>query len=121
MTVRSSGSRPASTARMPLLVPYLVAGTLSCLAALCFVGPTLPALRQAALEGFGAGAGLLLLANRNRRLDPDKPPAAEIVPLRWGWIVAAVLITLVFSPPWAAASGLAAGSDRTTPKRTCEE
>ncbi len=83
-------------ARLPLVLPYLVAGTVSCLAALCFAGPTLPALRQAALESFGAGAGLLLLAARHRRLDPDKAPAAEIVPFRWGWIAAAVLITLFF-------------------------
>jgi hypothetical protein len=87
---------PRLPSRLPLLLPYLVAGAISCLAALCFAGPTLPALRQAALESFVAGAGLLLLANRNRRLDPDKLPAAEIVPLQWGWIVAAVLITLVF-------------------------
>jgi hypothetical protein len=83
-------------ARLPLLLPYLTAGALSCLAALCFAGPTLPALRQAALESFGASAGLLLLANRNRRLDPDKPPAAEIVPRSWSWIVVAVLITILF-------------------------
>jgi hypothetical protein len=87
---------PRFPARLPLLLPYLTAGAVSCLAALCFAGPTLPALRQAALESSGAGAGLLLLANRNRRLDPDRSPAAEIVPLRWGWIVVAVLITLVF-------------------------
>jgi hypothetical protein len=83
-------------ARLPLLLPYLTAGAVACLSALCFAGPTLPALRQAALESFGAGAGLLLLANRNRRLDPSKPPAAEIVPVRWGWIAAAVLITFLF-------------------------
>jgi hypothetical protein len=87
---------PRFPSRLPLLLPYLVAGAVSCLAALCFAGPTLPALRQAALESFGASAGLLLLANRNRRLDPTKLLDAEIVPLRWGWIAAAVLITLVF-------------------------
>src|SRR5450755_3873337 len=51
----------------PLLMPYLVAGTVSCMAAVFFVGPTLPAFTEAAQESFGAGVGLLILAYRRSR------------------------------------------------------
>lgn len=50
--------------RIPLLAVYLAAGFVSCVAALFFTGPLWPALREAAMESFGAAVGLLFLARR---------------------------------------------------------
>lgn len=47
--------------RRALWLAYGVAGIVACGAALCFAGPVLPALREAALEGFGAMAWLLFV------------------------------------------------------------
>lgn len=78
----------------PLVVPYLVAGAVACLAALFFDGPTLPALREAAQEGFGA-VGLLLLAYWNsRRAVP--PSSIVFVSHSNGWLITSVMITLAF-------------------------
>ena len=79
----------------PLLVPYLVAGIVSCLAALCFDGPTLPALREAAQESFGASVGLLVLAYRT---STRSEPTSSIVFISYntGWILTSTLATLAF-------------------------
>ena len=45
-------------------VAYISMGIVSCSAALFYAGPTLPALKDAALESFGAMVGLLLLSVR---------------------------------------------------------
>jgi hypothetical protein len=79
----------------PLLVPYLVAGIVSCLAALCFDGPTLPALREAAQESFGASVGLLLLAYRNSTR-AESTSSIVFVHHSSGWLITSVLVTLAF-------------------------
>lgn len=82
-------------AGVPLLTAYLAAGGVSCIAALFFSGAVLPALREAALESFGASFGLLLLARR--RYAEDVAMAADAIAIRSiGWIVAAVATTPVF-------------------------
>jgi hypothetical protein len=83
---------PPST---PLVTPYLVAGTVSCLAALFFAGPTLPALREAAQESFGAAVGLLLIAYRTRgRVEP--PLSTVFVVRSNGWLLTSALVTITF-------------------------
>lgn len=80
---------------IPVLTVYLAAGAVSCFAALFFSGPALPALREAALESFGAAVGLLFVA---RRTAGQAAPAASrtIVARSQGWIVAAALVVPVF-------------------------
>lgn len=80
----------------PLLVPYLAAGVISCVAALFFVGPTFPAVREAAQESFGAGIGLLVLAHyrHTRQVSPSSP--AVVIPCSNGWVLAAALATVIF-------------------------
>ncbi len=80
---------------IPLLTAYLAAGAVSCIAALFFSGPVLPALGEAALESFGAAVGLLWLARRTSR--QVVPAAAETIVARGtGWIFAAALAMPVF-------------------------
>jgi hypothetical protein len=79
----------------PLVVPYLVAGMVSCFAALFFAGPMLPAMREAAQESFGAGIGLLLLSYRNSRR-PESSPTVEFVIHSNGWLLASAFATLAF-------------------------
>jgi len=84
-------------------LPYLVAGTVILMAALCR-GPTSPTLRQAR-EGLGAGSQALLCS----RLEiggsiPRSAEAAEMS-LHWGGSRAAVLIRLVFLATLAVATG----------------
>ena len=47
--------------RQALRTGYVTAGLVSCIAALLYAGPVLPALREAFLEGFGALAWLLFV------------------------------------------------------------
>jgi hypothetical protein len=79
----------------PLVVPYLAAGAVSCLAALFFAGPILPAVREAAQESFGAGVGLLLLAYRNSH-PAESPPSVVLVNPSKGWMLTSALVTLAF-------------------------
>ena len=79
----------------PLVAPYLVAGTVSCFAALFFAGPTLPAIREAAQESFGAAVGLLLLAYRNSSR-VDSQPSVVFVNRSGGWVFTSALVTLAF-------------------------
>ncbi len=81
--------------RTPLVVPYLVAGAVSCLAALFFTGPTLPALRESAQESLGAAVGLLLLAFRNSRREESQSSILWVGPSK-GWLLAAALGLLAF-------------------------
>ena len=82
---------PAGT---PLVVAYLTAGAVSCLAVFFFNGPVLPALREAAMESFGAAVGLLLLARRTSTL---RDSVAEMVVARSnGWIFASASAMLAF-------------------------
>jgi len=79
----------------PILLPCLAAGLLACVAALFYAGPVLPALRDSALEGFGAGVGLLLIARaRYRRGDQLQPETS--LPTSRGWVVAAIAVVVVF-------------------------
>ncbi len=79
----------------PLFVPYLVPGIFSCVAALFFFGPVGPAVGQAALEGFGVGAGLLLLAI-GRPKQKTSPTHNLVVANGNGWLIAAALLALIF-------------------------
>lgn len=79
----------------PLLVPYLATGFFSCFAALFFFGPVAPALREAALEGFGVGIGMLLLA-LNRPEQKTNPPPDFVVPAGNAWLFAATVLALIF-------------------------
>jgi hypothetical protein len=79
----------------PLVAPYLVAGAVSCLAALCFTGPILPAIREAAQESFGAAAGLLLLAYRNSSRAESRSPVVWVGHSN-GWILTSTLVLLAF-------------------------
>lgn len=79
----------------PLVAPYLAAGAVSCFAALFFVGPTLPAIREAAQESLGAAIGLLLLACRNSRRF-ESQSSVVFVNHSNGWVFASVLGTLAF-------------------------
>lgn len=79
----------------PLLSPYLVAGAVSCLAALFFSGAVMPAVFEAAKESFGAGIGLLLIANSRARRN-ESPSALVFVPLSRTWVIVAALVTIAF-------------------------
>lgn len=81
--------------KTPLVFSYLVAGAVACAAALFYTGPTLPALREGALEGFGAAAGLLLIAYLNARR-VESPSSVEFVNPSFGWLIASALVTLSF-------------------------
>jgi hypothetical protein len=67
----------------------------SCLAALCFDGPTLLALREAAQESFGASVGLLLLAYRNSTR-AESTSSIVFVHHSSGWLITSTLVTLAF-------------------------
>jgi hypothetical protein len=79
----------------PLFTAYLAAGILSCIATLFFFGPVTPALREAALEGFGVGIGLLLLAI-NRPKQKEEPSPGLVVPSGNGWLLAAAVLVVIF-------------------------
>ena len=79
----------------PLLVPYLVTGIFSCFAALFFFGPMAPALREAALEGFGVGVGLIILAS-NRPEQKTSPPPELVVTAGNEWLFAAAVLAVIF-------------------------
>jgi hypothetical protein len=79
----------------PLFVPYLVAGIFSCFAALFFFGPVAPALREAALEGFGVGIGLLFLA-LNRPEQKTDPPPDIVIAAGNAWLFAATVLAVIF-------------------------
>ena len=73
---------------------YATAGIVSCMAALCYVGLVGPAIREAAMESFGAAVGLLLARGRTHRMPDDSleiPPANGIF-----WLAASVLATIAF-------------------------
>lgn len=79
----------------PLFVPYLAAGIFSCFAALFFFGPVAPALREAALEGFGVGIGFLLLAV-NRPKQKTNPQPDLVVTAGNAWLFAAAVLGVIF-------------------------
>lgn len=95
-----AGSARMVAARLPsgtpMIVPWLVAGTVSCAAASCFAGPVLPAVREAALESFGAGAGLLVVAWRNPMAVAPTRVESGVAPGK-GWVFAAIPALLVFA------------------------
>jgi hypothetical protein len=78
-----------------LVISYAVAGIVSCGAALFFVGPVAPAVREAALESFGSAIGLLLLAHgmsrRSSHSSLSMPSSSG-----YGWLAAGVLATVAF-------------------------
>jgi hypothetical protein len=79
----------------PLFVPYLATGIFSCFAALFFFGPVVPALREAALEGFGVGIGLLLLApNRPEQKTNSQPDL--VVPDGKAWLFTVIVLAIIF-------------------------
>lgn len=79
--------------RVPLLVPYLSAGAVCCLAALFFDGPKLPAVAESVGESFGNAVGLLLIAYRDSRRAGSPPAVVSVSP---GWLIASALVTLLF-------------------------
>lgn len=83
---------PPST---PILLPCLAVGVLACVAALFYAGPVLPALRESAQEGFGAGVGLLLIARARYRRGERLQPDTSLSPSR-AWVIAAVAVIIVF-------------------------
>ena len=79
----------------PLVWPYLVAGAVSCVAALFYAGPVLPAVRQAAQESLGAAVGLLFLAYR-RSKQARASPLQSLVAQSNGWLLFSALVTMLF-------------------------
>jgi hypothetical protein len=79
----------------PLVWPYLVAGIVSCVAALFYVGPVLPAVREAARESFEANVGLLFVAYR--RSKQDNVSSSPILAAHSnGWLIFSALVTMLF-------------------------
>jgi hypothetical protein len=79
----------------PILLPTLAAGVVACVAALFYAGPVVPALRDSAQEGFGAGVGLLLIARgRYRRGERSQPETS--LPTSCGWVVGAIIVIIGF-------------------------
>jgi hypothetical protein len=60
-----------------------------------FAGPTLPAVREAAQESFGAAIGLLFLAYR-RSKQPHTSFWPSLVAYSNGWVLFAALVTMLF-------------------------
>ncbi len=80
---------------IPLLWPYLAAGLASCIAALFFTGPVMPALREAAKESLGSSVGLLFLAYRNSKHVSVSPPPT--LPFHSNaWVIISVLVSVLF-------------------------
>jgi len=79
----------------PLVWPYLVAGMVSCVSALCYAGPALPAVREAAQESFGAAVGLLFLAYRSSKQAYISPPPNPVAHSN-GWLLFSALVTILF-------------------------
>ena len=67
---------------------YAAAGLAACAAALAYAPDRLSAVREAALETFGANLGLLFMASA---------PATEPLPRNRGWVLAAVLAFPLFA------------------------
>lgn len=82
---------PAST---PLVAAYVAAGLIAGCSTLFFIGPILPALREALLESLGAGVGFLFIASTVNQ----SASAALVVSVadRNQWIVIAAIATVVF-------------------------
>ena len=79
----------------PLVWPYLVAGAVSCVAALFFIGPVLPALRDAARESLGSNVGLLVLAYLGLKQAYSSPPQS-FVAFSKRWLIFSALVTILF-------------------------
>lgn len=78
-----------------LVISYAVAGIVSCGAALFFVGPVAPAVREAALESFGSAIGLLWAA---RGMSRRSAQTSGSLPSSSGctWLTTGVLATVAF-------------------------
>jgi hypothetical protein len=79
----------------PLVWLYLIAGMVSCVAALFYAGPALPAVREAAQESFGAAVGLLFLAYRKSK-QPHALPSPSLVAHSNAWLLSSALVTILF-------------------------
>jgi len=79
----------------PLFVPYLATGIFSCFASLFFIGPVAPALREAALEGFGVGVGLLLVAINRPEQNLNSVPDL-VVPAGNAWLSTTAVLAVIF-------------------------
>jgi len=79
----------------PLAFSYVVAGIVSCGAALFFGGAVAPAVREAAIESFGSAIGLLMLAVRRSRPTSHSSPVIPH-PSGYGWLLAGALATIAF-------------------------
>lgn len=80
---------------VPLMWPYLVAGGVSCVAALFSAGSVLPAVGEAAKESFGAAVGLLFMAFR-RSQQPHTSHSPSAVAHSNGWLLFSALATILF-------------------------
>jgi hypothetical protein len=79
----------------PLVWLYIVAGVVSCVAALFYAGPVLPALREAAQESFAANVGLLFIAYRKSK-QPHALPSPTLVAHSNAWLLSSALVTILF-------------------------
>jgi hypothetical protein len=79
----------------PLVWFYIVAGVVSCVAVLFYAGPTLPAVREAAQESFGANVGLLFIAYRKSK-QPHTLPSPSLVAHSSAWLLSSALVTILF-------------------------
>ena len=81
---------------VPFALAWLSAGTISCLAALCYAGPTFPALREAAQESFGAAIGLLFLERGRRSARSPAEAAAAPAVIGTAWLIVCAVIIVLF-------------------------
>lgn len=79
----------------PLVWPYLVGGVVSCVAALFFVGPVLPAVLEAGKESLGAAVGLPFVAYRGAK-QAHTSGSPGFVASSNGWLLFGALVTILF-------------------------
>ena len=79
----------------PLVWLYIVAGIVSCVAALFYTGPVLPAVQEAAQESFGANVGLLFIAYRKSKQSHDLP-SQNLFAHSNAWLLSSALVTVLF-------------------------
>lgn len=97
MTPFAYASGTPATAKPRLrtaILLYLAAGMTCCFAALFYRGPVGPALRESAIESFGAFAGLWFVEPRISEV--NVPGEVLNVPRDWRWITASTAIVALY-------------------------